>query len=253
MLVFIVMLVTSINACGYFGLFGEASWKEEVMLHDDSKIIVKRWQKHGGKHSLGDRPPVQEYTLKFKLPHTNETIIWKDGPTEDIDYKNFDLRALHVKNNIPYLITSTHGCLSYNKWGRPNPPYVIFKYDGNEWKRIPLSELPAEFKNINLIGDTINDEKKLVALGLVSAARVNEFNKDYTQKEYKTIVRVPIKKEGPEGCEKLIYRGNGSWIGLDYFDRQPNYEACLKTCQQVIFDSKYCPCDKLFNIKTKER
>ena len=83
LLVFIVMMVTSINACGYFGLFGEASWKEEVLLHD-------------GKHSLGDKPPVQEYTLKFKLPHTNEAIIWKDGPTEDIDYKNFDMRALHI-------------------------------------------------------------------------------------------------------------------------------------------------------------
>lgn len=52
LLVFIAMVVTSINACGYFGLFGEASWKEEVLLHDGSKIIVKRWQKREGRHEI---------------------------------------------------------------------------------------------------------------------------------------------------------------------------------------------------------
>lgn len=252
LLVFIFVGISN-NASGFFGFGDTASWKEEVLLHDGSKIIVKRWQKHGGRHSLGDKPPVQEYTLKFKLPHTNETIIWKDGPTEDIDYKNFDMRALHIKNNIPYLITSTHGCLSYNKWGRPNPPYVIFKYEGNEWKRIPLAELPIEFKDINLVGDTINDEKKLVDLGLVSAARVNEFNKDYTQKEYKTIVRTPIKKEGPEGCFEMIYGGNGRWMGLDFFTRKANYEECMAVCIRFSFKKEYCPCNKLFKTKTKEK
>lgn len=252
-IIIVIIVLATVNACGFLGFGDTASWKEEVLLHDGSRIIVERWQKHGGRHSLGDKPSVQEYTLKFKLPYTNETIIWKDGPTEDIDYKNFDPRALHIKNNIPFLITSTHGCLAYNKWGRPNPPYVIFKYEGNEWKRIPLSELPIEFKDNNLVGDTINDEKELVALGLVSAERVKEFNKDYTQKEYKTIVRTPIKKEGPEGCEELFYRGNGSWMGLDFFSGQKNYEACMKRCKDLIFNSeKYCPCNRLFKTKTNE-
>ncbi len=254
LLVFIVMLVTSINACGFLGIFGQASWKEEVLLHDGSKIIVKRWQKRGGRHTLGDSPPVQEYTLKFKLPNSDKTIIWKDGPTEDIEDRNFAPRALHIKNNIPYLITTTHGCLAYNKWGRPNPPYVIFKYENNEWTNIPFSELPAEFKNNNLVGDTLNDEKKLVSLGLVSAEMVNEFNENYrddTQKEYKSIVRDPIKKVGPEMCPELIYSGNGRWMGLDFFTRKSNYEECMAVCIRFRIKDEYCPCNKLFKTKTK--
>jgi hypothetical protein len=253
MLVFIVMLLTSINACGFLGIFGEASWKEEVLLHDGSKIIVKRWQKHGGRHSLGDRPPMQEYTLKFKLPHTNETIIWKDGPTEDIEFANFDLLALHIKNNIPYLITSTRGCLAYSKWGRPNPPYVIFKYEGNEWKRIPLSELPVEFENINLVINATGHEKELISEGLVPATMVNEINKRLTQKEYKTIVRIPIKKEGPEGCLEMIYSGNGTWMSLNTFEKQASREACAAVCIRFRFKDEYCPCNKLFKTKTKEK
>ena len=68
LLVFIVMTVTSINACGYLGIFGEASWKEEVLLHDDSKIIVKRWQKLKWRHEIGERPPVGEQSIKFTIP-----------------------------------------------------------------------------------------------------------------------------------------------------------------------------------------
>ena len=98
-------------------------------------------------------------------------------------------------NGTPYLVAAPFGCLSYNKWGRPNPPYVIFKYDGKTWQRIQLSEFPSELKNINLVKDTDNDEKKLISLGLVSAEQVKAFNGNYRQPEFQTILREPLKTE----------------------------------------------------------
>lgn len=214
LVLFISMLilgVTSMTACGFLGLGNTAKWKEEVLLHDGSKIVVERWQKRGGNHELGQKPGVRDQSITFTLPGTKQIIAWKDEYSEDIGRSNFELLALHILNTTPYIITTPRLCLSYNKWGRPNPPYVIFKYEGKAWKRIGLVELPLEFKYINLVITTSGDEDEIVSLGLVSSEKVKELNSSLTQEEYKTIVRTPIKKVGPEGCPELIHY-KGAWV-----------------------------------------
>lgn len=200
------------DAFGFLGFGKTASWKEEVLLHDGSKIVVERWQKHGGRGEVG-QSPIKEHTITFTLPGTKQVITWKDEYSEDVWRSNFVLVALHILNATPYIITTTYGCLAYNKWGRPNPPYVIFKLEGNEWKRIQLPELPLEFKNINLVINPSSDEKKLVSHGVASAEIVKELNSSLTQEAYKTIIRTPLKP-GSLGvnCEELIYY-KGAWIG----------------------------------------
>jgi hypothetical protein len=247
--VFILTGVSSMNACGFFD---SASWKEEVLLHDGSKIIVKRWEKLGGPHKLDQRPLIQEYSISFKLPGTNKTILWKDGPTGDIQRANFDPVALHIKNNTPYLITKTYGCLAYNKWGRPNPPYVIFKFEGIEWKRIQLSELPPELKDINLVINTteITDENILVRPSLFTAEKIKELNKGLTQEIYKTIVRTPFKQVGDGGCSEMVYDGS-RWFDLTIYKRQISYDACLKLCRYDRIKVEYCPCRRLFDKNVK--
>ena len=191
-----VLLISSLlllgSSCCSFGFLGygdSASWKEEVQLHDGGKIMVKRWQSHGGRHELGQPLPIKDHSVTFSLPCSGSTITWKDEYSEDVGMANFLLLALHVRNGTPYLVTSPVGCLGYNKWGRPNPPYVFFKYDGTAWQRIGLEEFPAEFKDINLVIRSYGLEKKLIDQGLVSAEMVKKFNSDLTQPEYRTIIR----------------------------------------------------------------
>ena len=181
----------SANA-GLFG-FGGTSWKEEVLLHDGSKMVVERSQSRGGRHEIGQAPPVKEHSITFTLPGTNKALAWKDEFSEEIGHSNFDLLALHVLNGSAYLVTSPFGCFSYNKWGRPNPPYILFKYTGTVWTQIHISELPMEFRNINLVPDTHNNEKKLTSQDVVSAEQVNDFNKWFKQPEFRTILREPVK------------------------------------------------------------
>ena len=126
----------SANA-GLFG-FGDTSWKEEVLLHDGSKIIVERSQSYGGRHEIGQPPPIKEHVISFTLPGSSKTVTWKSEYGEDLGRTNFNLLAVHVMNSTPYIVAEPNLCLSYNKWGRPNPPYVFFKYDGKAWQRIPL-------------------------------------------------------------------------------------------------------------------
>ncbi len=191
---FLLMMGVSMNAnAGWFG-FGGTSWKEEVLLHDGSKIIVKRSQTRGGSREIGQPPPVKEHTISFTLPNSSKVITWTSEYGEDVGRANFDLLAVHVLNGTPYIVASPNLCLSYNKWGRPNPPYVFFKYVGKVWQRIPLSEFPSEFKTINVAVSTLGDEDKLTSLGFVSAEKIKELNSEYKQPEYKTILREPLVK-----------------------------------------------------------
>lgn len=173
-----LILGVSLTACG----LGESSWKEEVLLHDGSKLIVERSQTYGGNHELGQLLPIKEQIISFTIPKINKLITWKSEYSEDVGRSNFNLHAIHILNSTPYIIASPNLCLSYNKWGRPNPPYVYFKYVDNIWRRIKLEELPHEFTTFNVVQNTLNykhDEegaKLLTKLAYVTVDKVKELN-----------------------------------------------------------------------------
>jgi hypothetical protein len=229
------------------------TWKEEVLLHDGTKLIAERTQSRGGSHELGQEPPIKESTLTFSLPDSHQSILWKDEFSKDVGHSNFNLLALHVLKGVPYIVTSPAGILSYNKWNRPNPPYVIFRYDGNAWYRITLEELPKEFEEINLVVNTLAHEKKLTRQGLVSHEMIKNLNSSLTQEKYKAIVRIPINygvsRSKDSNSGRLIRMGDGGWMGLDWFANQPSLEACLKKCKREKVRSQDCPCKALFKGK----
>lgn len=199
---------------GLFGL-GGTSWKEEVLLHDGSKVIVRRSQTYGGRHEVGQSAPIKTHTLSFTLPNSNKTLTFKSEYSADVGRANLNLLALHVLKGTPYIVAEPNLCLAYNKWGRPNPPYVVFKYDGKGWQRIPLSQLPVEFKAINLIvnnGREEDIERAAAVKGYVSAADVQRINSSLTQPEYKAILREAVPKERiNQMCMEMVpYKG--SWV-----------------------------------------
>lgn len=183
------MMGVSLNAdARLLGLLGD-SWKEEVLLQDGRKIVAERSQSYFFQ-ALERWPRVKEHSITFTPPGSDKAITWTSEYGEDIKSTNFNLLALHISNGTPYIVASPHLCLSYNKWGRPNPPYVIFKYDDKEWKRIRLSEFPAKFKEINLLTETINnDAQRAIKTGFVSAENVQKLNSSLKQPEFKSILR----------------------------------------------------------------
>lgn len=203
----ILLTGVSMSACS-------ESWKEEVLLHDGSKLIVERLQTRGGGHEIGQSSPIKEYSIFFALPNSNNTIEWKGEYSELARRADPNPLALHVLNGIPYLVTEPVGCVAYNKWGRPNPPYVIFKYDGKAWQRITIQDLPIEFKDMNLVIETKGNADKLKAASLVTAEAVQKFNSSLRQSEYRAILRDPIKphtSSSSVNCEELVLY-KGSWI-----------------------------------------
>jgi hypothetical protein len=209
----LMILGGGMSACATGG--SGTSWKEEVLLHDGSKIIVERSFSRGGRHEVGQGSPIKEQDLSFTVPGTSKIVTWKSEYSEDVGRSNFNLLALDVLNGTPFVVAEPNLCLSYNKWGRPNPPYVVFKYDGKTWQRIPLTELPNEFKQPN-VAITVDDADLFREIGkhaVVSTATIKALNSRLTQPEYKTILREPVKGNGISitGCEELI-RYKGYWI-----------------------------------------
>ncbi len=215
----ISILTLGVSMSAEAGLFGsdDFNWKEEVLLHDGRKIIVKRSQSYGGRREPGQDPPIKEHVLTFPLPGSGKSVKWISEFSQDVGRANFNLLALHVLNDTPYIVGMPNLCLAYNKWGRPNPPYVLFRYDGAAWQRIALTELPREFAATNLIVDVRreeNIERAAAKLGYVPVDAVRSDNQSLRQAELRSILREPVKR-GTEGsavnCEELI-RYKGYWV-----------------------------------------
>lgn len=227
-------------------------WKEEVLLHDGSKIIVTRTVERGGRHEIGQEPPIKEQSMSFNMPSTNENVTWEDKFTEDVGGANFLPMQLEVRKDAAYLVVNPMGILSYNKWGSPNPPYVVFKYQGKAWQRIPLQELPEEFKVPNLIFSSPDDEAKKSGQRIVSVETIRALYEGYKQPEYKTILRTPLDhwkpRQGSNSGEKVRTR-EGGWIGIGWFRDQPSLGACLKKCEREKVSAQDCPCNTLFKGK----
>lgn len=203
-----LMVSTGVSACAAAGY----SWKEEVLLHDGRKFIAERMVERGGRHEVGQQPPIKQQSLTFTLPGTQQEVTWTDPFSTDLGTANFLPMLLDAREGVAYLVAHPMGCLSYNKWNRPNPPYVVFKYQSLEWSRIALQELPPEFKLPNLIFSSPDDEARKFGKSIVSAEEITGLYASYRQPEFRSILREGLAKEYiNEMCEERVFY-KGYWV-----------------------------------------
>lgn len=186
------------------------TWKEEVLLHDGKRIIVKRSDIYDSsmRHEIGQGAPLAEHQTTFVIPDINQTVTWKSDNRSFPNPENLNLLALDFIASVPYVATTIGGSIAYNKWGRPNPPYVFFRHDGKAWRRISLEEFPEKFK-INLIvtgrkKDNSKISEAIREFGFVPAQTVEEINREPGRgKESYAILRIPIDYGPP----RPVYSG----------------------------------------------
>ena len=237
----------STSAFGFLGIGGH-TWKEEALLHDGSKLIVERWVDRGGRHEIGQGLPIREQSVSFALPGTSENVVWRDQFSKGVGGASFLPMMIEVKNGMAFLVVHPMGCLAYNKWGRPNPPYVVFKYQGGSWSRVPLQELPSDLKTPNLIFSEPDDEARKAGGAIVSSEMIKKLYDGYKYTVFKTILREPYPR-ADGNCGEMVHDGKGRWTGIGWFKEQPSREACLKYCKREEYDAQHCPCDSIFPAK----
>jgi hypothetical protein len=117
-------------------------WTEDVRLPDGRVVTLTRYQEFKGPHELGDTPSVSDYWFEFKHPDTGQVVRWQS---------NRDLRtmALMMDGKNPMLLTRPAFGSSMWTYNCPNPPYLLFKFDG-AWKQIPVTEIPVKRFRVNM-------------------------------------------------------------------------------------------------------
>lgn len=238
------LAVTSIANAGLFG-FGGTSWQEEVLLHDGTKIIVDRSVTRGGRHEIGQRGSYTNQTLSFTHPVSSERVSWEDKATPDLGTSSFLLMALDIYHGASYLVAKPMGCLSYNKWGRPNPPYVIFRFEDKGWKRVSLEELPMETQAPNLISSSPDTEVERLGKRYIDAETIRRFTNEFHQPENKYILRAPLLSVGQQ-CGVEFSNGKGTWLSFDWFKDEKDLAACIRVCERKDFSNATCPCGQFF-------
>ena len=122
---------------------------------------------------------------------------------------------------------------------------MLFKYEGEQWKRINLAELPTVLlgAGANVIVGTPDIR---VVKSFYTAAGVNAVNHDIQAPEARSILRDALPNVR-KSCPAMIpYGKNGGWIGLDWFTDQPSLDACLSFCNQKKVSPETCPCNSIF-------
>lgn len=127
----------------------ELVWYEEAVQDDGSIVLVKKFEagysatrKEPGARTYGYRLPKLEVTD----PKTGKQVLWYPrGLPSLLPY------ALHVHEKVLYVFAIPYLAGAYSELGCPRPPYVVFRWEGDRWKRIALSDVPVQFKRHNLL------------------------------------------------------------------------------------------------------
>lgn len=198
------MMGVSMSACS-------KSWKEEVLLHDGQKIIIERAEQLGSRPAWESRErQTLSETIHFTIPETGRRVTWQMSfKNDDPEPNSINIIVLDIVNGTPYIGGYPAGCIAYNKWGRPNPPQVLFKYESNQWKRITLAEFPPQLVRANVI---VGSPPAELLKSFYTAGQVDAENHDISTVEYKTILREAVKNGlGVTSCEELVFY-KGAWV-----------------------------------------
>jgi hypothetical protein len=189
----------AMSACGR-----TIEWKQEVPLHDGRVIVIERESEQGGYDPFVGMRMETAQTLSFVHPATGERVRWK-LPTGLLPH------MLDFDKATPYYVLIAHTVADYNKWGCPNPPYMVFRYTGKDWERISFEQLPTPFVTPNLISMAKSYDEFIIG-GFATVESLARYQKKVSR-QYRTINREKVNPIA-KGCEEsvLIKQGRQSEI-----------------------------------------
>lgn len=243
--VWFVVLLLALATSGYSAEV--LSWQEEAVQSNGSILLVERTMSMFGNHEVAAPLPIGEQSIRFVLPGSQTPVEWKDAFSPEVGMANFLPMLVEARKDTAYIVAYPMTCPSYNKWGRPNPAYVVFRYDRGKWVQIPLAELPPEIKTPNLVSSSPDDEGRRVHGGVITAEAIAQLRRSYWREDFKQLLRNPIAQPlGGGSCMEMVRTGKFAWRSVLPFGRQPDRASCERMCVTEEVLPGWCPCKKLF-------
>lgn len=211
----LVILPLTFTACGKEKTL---DWHQEALLHDGRTLWVERHSERGSPFP-GNSGLETGQTLAFSHPDTGERIEWRIP-------EGLQPVMLDFEQGVPYYVLDTYVSSDYSKWGCPNPPYLVYRYQQGKWKRVAFELLPAQFVILNLMRMS-KDARGLVDGGRISVDQMEAYFKDGEQgtKKFRLILREKVNPIG-KGCGADILFSQGRESEMDDKSRR-DYEELV--------------------------
>jgi hypothetical protein len=143
------------------------SWQEEVKLNDGRLIVVTQKRRCDSAYTGGNMASCieREAWLSFSLPEPGgREVEWRE---------NLSPLVLNVHNGKFFIVGTPPTGREFNLYGNPQPPYLGFKLEGTQWKRIPFAEIPVEVYDTNLVIDGMFVKTKYLTLAEKNGPKMN--------------------------------------------------------------------------------
>src|SRR5690606_22753592 len=145
--VIFILILSFITGCAAASSRHESfrEWKEEVKLNDGRIIMVnQKWRcDRIGKYNTGKEycSTMRESWLTFQLPEfSNQEITWNEELMPLV---------LNVDQGQLYIVGIAEGG-QFLIYGKPQPPYIGYRWNADEWHRIPFEEIPEAIYKTNM-------------------------------------------------------------------------------------------------------
>jgi hypothetical protein len=125
-----------------------AEWQEEVQLSDGRVVeITQQRQYEEAYDGHGRSTIVRDAWIRFRLPETDfKEVVWH----EQLIGMRFD-----VVDGKPFIVAYPATGREFDRYGKPIPAYLGYRYENGQWRRVPFAEIPESQYDFNLVAERI--------------------------------------------------------------------------------------------------
>ena len=164
-----VLISLAVSGCGE--RIPPLKWTEDVKLPDGRVTTLTRYQEFRGTHELGAPPTESNSWFEFKNPETSATVRWQGT-------RELSTVALMMDGPTPLLLTMPNFS-GPEKFGCPNPPYLLFRFSGTTWQQVIPFAAPISILRVNMTFHPHDQRLNIVAAGYhLSAQQTSSYSYD---------------------------------------------------------------------------
>lgn len=143
------------------------TWQEEVKLNDGRAIVVTQKRRCESAYTGQNFAKCisREAWLTIKLPEFGDKeIVWNEKLIPTI---------LNLNNGKLFVIGRPPTGKEFLTYGKPIPDYIGFRFENNQWQRIPFRDIPESIYDTNMVIDFPPEGTSLLTIETKNSREVN--------------------------------------------------------------------------------